>query len=464
MPPLSVPGRSSNSRTPAGPRPARPLRIDLGPADPLAPVAPWGVGGMGGFDTDHTPAARSLADQHLGDLVDQAQAQLVILRKTLDEAAASDRVVRQHVSELVQRLQQGQRFSAEIDKRIESAGIAAGILEKAALTLRGLEAVVDQIRSSQARLDEQIQSRLALQAETFAKRLIEMDERVERRIGELEARHADLLSRAEQATAAIEQKVGTTVDAAQRDLEIRADQLVAAVDRHAAQAQARVSLILDGASDRLGVMEQQALALGGRSFDQLETLCRQAVDVLGYDPRTAGTNPSPATGSLSHAVRSANEVIEDANQAGLRIGALQNGARAMIEELRALEAQAAATIQNAEPMRAELQTRIDAALDRARAASESLDRAVAAQQAAIAQSQETSTRLARQRDDLGAIAAASEHHVSRARDAAGALSAKIDIAGAESARLDTAMADLRAQAESIVAMAKRVATLAKPEP
>ena len=461
MPPISVPGRPSSPRTPpgprsTGPRPARPLRIDLG-SDPLAPNAPWGV------DIDHTPASRSLADQQLGDLVDQAQAQLVVLRKTLDEAAASDRVVRQHVSELVQRIQQGHRFSAEIDQRIQAAGIAAGILEKAALTLRGLEQVVEQIRSSQTRLNDQIDARLAQQSETFAQRLAETDQRVERRFTELEARHAELISRADHAATRVQEKLDSTLHASEKTLEARADQLVATVDRHAAQAQARVSLILDGASDRLSVMEQQARSLGGRSFDQLETLCRQAIDVLGYDPRTAGPSPSPATGSLSHAVRAASEIIDDANQAGLRIGALQNGARAMIEELRELESKAAGTVQRAEPMRLELQTRIDAALDRAASAGQSLDRAVEAQAAALLQSQETSTRLARQRDDLGAIAAASEHHVTRARDAAGSLSAKIDTAGAESARLDAAMSDLRAQAEAIVAMAKRVAGLARPD-
>jgi chromosome segregation ATPase len=470
MPPISVPGsmstparpgtaaRSLSGRLGAAPRPARPLRIDLGD-DPLQPAAPWGV--------DATPTGAtglSVADERLGDLIDQAQAQAIVLRKTLDEAAASDRVVRAHVSELVQRLQQGQRFSAEIDRRIQGAGVAAGVLEKAAATLRGLEQVVEQIRSAQTRMDEQIRLRLEQQQEAFAQRLSEIDARIESRLAAVESKYADALERVERGADVVSARADQRLAGADKELERKIDAMVAGIDRHVAQAQARVSLILDGAGDRLAVMEQQARGVGGPAAQTLDDLCRRATAVLGHDPRTASPADRPAQGSLAWAVERAETIIEEANQSGLRLGALQGGARALVEELVKAQADARATIEQSEPLREQIRQRLDETLTRAATAQTALEQAVAAQREAVDAGREHSALLARQRDDLGAMAAAGEHHVARAREAAAGLHAKIDAASLQARSLDEAVERVREQAESIVAMARRVAALVPGRP
>jgi chromosome segregation ATPase len=436
------------------------VRVDLGAGaheNPLAPVPGWGVelapeshSGLGHVGT-------GLA---LGDLVDKAGAQLIVLRRTLEEATASDRVVRQHMADLTQRIQQGQRFGAEFDRRLAESGKAAGVLEKAAATLRGLESVVEQLRSSQGALEQRMQQRLNEQAESFASRLMELETTFESRLAEMRARCEEMtrgvMSEVDRANAETKQRAETV----RAEIEGRADMMMAQVDRHAAQAQARVSLILDGASDRLATMEEQAERLGGASRERLDELCARAVQLLGHDPReSAGCGREPAPGSLAHAVEHARELIESVDDAGVRIGAIKSDASAAVERLEAARREVEGVIERMQPVQDELATKIEATLRQARESDETLRRASEQQRLATEAATSASERLSRQREDLEAIGAASAYHVSQAREAAASLGSRVEIAGERMKELDLAMERVSEQAQSMVELARRVAGL-----
>lgn len=460
----SQPGARTLVRQPSGALlPSRPVRVDLSGnpgEDPLAPVPGWGVEFVTGNGSSMTAAGTVGTGGALSELVDKAGAQLIVLRRSLDEAVASDRVVRQHLADLTQRLQQGQRFATEFDRRLTESGRAASVLEKAASTLRGLEGVVEQLRSSQAQLEQRMQQRLAEQAEAFAKRMLELESTFQSRLEEMQTRVQDAARASEAQAEQMRQDAERRIELSRTAITERADALMAQVDRHAAQAQARVSLILDGASDRLAVMEEQAEHLGGSSRQRLDELCAQAVELLGHDPRRDGPAPAdPVPGSLAHAVTQARELIDTVDDAGIRITAIKSEAAAGIQQMDAARREVEAVIQSTRPVQTELAVRIDEVLAQARAGEEQLRTALEQQRQAAEAATRASEQLSRQREDLEAIGSASAYHVAQAREAASSLGARLETADVRIRELDHAMEQVTLQAQSMVELARRVASL-----
>lgn len=448
----------------------RPVKIDLtgapGRADPLAPMVPWGVaaaargaepanlaaqvagdevwgnGMSGGFG-----AGGSAGHVPLSDLVDKAGAQLVTLRRTLDDAAAADRIVRAHMTDLMQRMQQGQRFGAEFDQRLVSAGKAAGMLEKAAATLQGLEAVVDQIRNAQGAMEQRVYQKLA-----------EHETSVQARLDAVTARYEAMLARIDGAATEAQVRAAERVDELERGVKADLDALTATIDRRAAQTQARTSVILDSASDRLDTMDRQAAELGGRAAREVEALCEKAARLLGHDPRAA-QGAEPAVGSLGHAVARAEELIAGVDDSAVRIAAGRTAAEHTIEKLESVRLAAESVAENGMMRQESLRQSIEAALERTREVDASLQRALVAQADAVQKSDQASTLLLRQREDLGAIAEAGRYHVEQARSAEASLRAEIESASVRSASLKRAVEDVSDQAANLVGLARDVAVL-----
>ena len=437
----------------------RPIKVDIpaGVADPLAPVTPWGVepptnparpANLAG-EVVGWPAASDIPAGHipLSDLVDKAGAQLQTLRRTLDDAAAADRVVRAHVNDLTQRIQQGQRFGAEFDQRLVNAGKAAGVLEKAAATLQGLEQVVDQIRSAQGVMEARARQQMA-----------EHDASVQARLDAVTARYEGMLARIEQAASAAEIRAAERIDELERGIKADLDALTATIDRQAAQTQARASIILDSASDRLDTMDRQAANLGGRAAREVDALCEKAARVLGHDPRNAGS-AEPMTGSLAHALARAEEIIAGVDQSAVRIAAGRTAAEHTIERLESVRTEAVKVLNSAGTQQAELSASIATALAGAEAADARLNAALAAQHDAAGKSEQASALLMRQREDLAAIAEAGRYHVEQARAAEAGLRAEIESASVRSAALQRSVAEVNEQAANLVGLAKDVAML-----
>ncbi|MBY0310570.1 MAG: hypothetical protein K2W85_00720 [Phycisphaerales bacterium] len=464
-------------------RTARPLKIDLTPpgnGDPLAPVAPWGVvpgwSGRGGsgegaeFGGGSTPP--------LADVVDRASAQLVILRKAVEEAGAADRAIRQHAVELAQRVQQGQRFASELDQRLAAAGMAAGVLEKAAGALGALERVLEQMRTAQAVVSKAMEQRLERQQQQFDRaleeqrvrfeqRLSAMDAVIEKMIGETQARSAAAVSEAEGVTRALVSSVESLAGEAERVIEQRqrtihqqVDQVVAAADRQAAQVQARVSLVLDGASERLDLIEQQGRRLGIDAQEAIDALCERAAAVLGHDPRSDfGSAPKP--GSLAERVEKAEEMIRHVDDAGVRVAACRGEAMSVMDRLIEAVQQARTIAELGEPKIAELSERIDRAEIEGQRARDALIEAAAAQQRGAEAAQQASELLARQREDLAAVAEASRYHVEQARAAERELRGVIDEAAGRGPELERSAREVRREAERLVQLARDASDVAR---
>ena len=179
-------------------------------ADPLAEVSPWGgegtgvdgriarIGDASGFGNG--------SDVALSDMVDRAGAQLLILRRTLDEASAVNRQSRQRAGELTQRLEAEQELVAEIDERLAAAEGASGTLDKAARTLRALEQLVGQIRGASAAIEQRVSTKLAEQGAAFERRIAEMSAKFEARLDEVLEQTTGVDSRLEQSGRQIERR------------------------------------------------------------------------------------------------------------------------------------------------------------------------------------------------------------------------------------------------------------------
>lgn len=478
-PPLN--GQNTSSRASSGlRRTARPLKIDLTPpgaGDPLAPIAPWGVQPAWASGTESGFAGGG-STPPLSDIVDRASAQLVILRKAVEEAASADRTVRQHTVELVQRVQQGQRFAAELDQRLAAAGSAAGLLEKAAGALTSLERVLEQMRTAHVAVSKAIDQRLEKQQQEFDRALADQRARFEQRLAATEAvldrlaqdhqlRIDQALASAEARTQGLAARVGSFAEDAERVIEERrrgihqqVDQMVAGADRHAAQVQARVSIVLDGASERLDLLEQQGKRLGIDAQEAIDALCERAAMVLGHDPRSDFAS-EPRRGSLAERVSRGEEMIRHVDDAGMRIAACRSEAMSVMDRLMEATAQARQIADLGEPKLAELRERIDRAEVESERARLALVDSTRAQQQGADAALRASELLSRQRDDLAAVAEASRYHVEQAKTAERQLREAIDDAAGRGPELERSAREVRREAERLVALARDAAAIAQ---
>jgi hypothetical protein len=465
--PIGTPSPFPRSRTAAPSRTARPIagtgrpvRIDLTSSVPFgAPAGPeWP--GESTLGTETAP---------LSDLVDRASAQVVILRKAVDEAAGADRAVRAHNAELAQRLSQGQRFAAELDQRIARAGQAAGIVEKAAGALKALESAVTQVRAAQdavtrsfdtklAEQERMLEERLARQESLFEQRMARQQEVFERRIGELSAHFEETISHAmsdsEQAREAAEQ----TLAEHRRAIVDQVEQICAAADRQVAQVQARSSLIVDGISDRIDVLNQQSQRIGTDAQEHLDTICQRAAVILGHDPRSDFTS-EPRIGSLADAAARADALVLGVDEAAIRIAALRDDAESVLRRLTEASCAASQLLLERQPHLDALRTSLDQASAQAATMQQTLEDALRQQADAAEKSSQASLVLGRQREDLAAIAEAGRYHVEQCRAAAETLRETMDQAKARVRELDHAAAAVRAQAEDMVALARDAAAI-----
>lgn len=424
-------------------RTARPIRVEAlraepaisGRLDPLAPVSPWGV--EPAWSPSHT--TNSSAQLPLSDMIDRASAQVVMLRRAVEDAAGADRIVRQNAAELAQRLAQGQRFAADFDQRLIQAGQAASVLDKAVLALKSLESVVEQMRAANDTVSRSMNARLR-----------ETEQRFEQRLADMQASFDAAIAR-----------VQSQVTESRKGIEQHAEQVCATVDRHAAQAQARVSIILDSASDRLQTMEDQLERLGGETMTAVHDLCGRAATLLGHDPRTGTTGQALAAGSLAAAVRDADDAINECNSAVLRVAVAKQDALATTESINQATHAARQIELTRSPLIEQLRTSMDEAISGAERARQGLVEVTKSQEAAIVRSDEASALLARQREDLKAIAEATRYHIDQARTAQNTLEAITLKADDTGQVLKSAMQEVTVQAASLVELARKVTQLVR---
>ncbi len=254
----------------------------------------------------NTPARISEGDEFAG-LVQRAAVQIGSLRRTLEEAAESDRIVRARVEELSRRLEQGERFNAEMDNRLEEATGAVTILEKTAAGLRALEGLIDRVHKARDQWEREWIDRLDSERAAFESRLNEHVRAVDERL-EAHARRVDAVG--------------------------------AALDRKAAAIQARCSLALDQSEERMAQLERRSADLAGPTLDEFESLFVRAQALIGR----GGSGDGGRQGSLAATVERAEQAVTDCNDAATRLNAL---------------------IGHSVPARESLETAAEAAADRA---------------------------------------------------------------------------------------------------
>ncbi len=228
-----------------------------------------------------TPRGLGEPDEFAG-LVQRAAVQIGSLRRTLEEAAESDRLVRERVAELSRRLEQGERFNAEMDTRLAEATGAVTILEKTSAGLRALEGLIARVHAAKTEWEKAWSARLEADRAAFEQRLGENTREMEERL------------------------------AAQAK---RLDRVSAALDRRAASIQARSAVALDQAEERIAHLERRAAELAGPTMDELEGAFARAEELIGRGGDRAG-------GTLATAVEHAERTVADCNDAAARLNAL----------------------------------------------------------------------------------------------------------------------------------------------
>lgn len=427
------------------------LTVEPPPAgayDPLAPVAsPWNA-----LPPAANPGAAAPHPAALRDLADRAGMQVAVLRATLDEAIRLDRAIDAKSDDLVRRLEQAGRFEREMDRRLEAAGRSVGVLDHAAAALTSLEKVIAELRGTQTGAEEAFRRELTARETRFQQQLVEQEARIARLIEQ----HADAASqRLREHTEAFAARLSEISDQAQTSLtdartaadrardeaaraaadmeaRIRAetDRLTAALDRQAAQAQARVALVLDESAGRIADLERTAARVGITADERLEKVCDRAAAVLGYDPRQVwmGSEPtsSPATGSLADLTQRAETAAKTAEESLLRIAVATDRA-------------------------VETNSRLEVSIAQAGD--------VKAGEQILAEIADAEQRLTALRDDLESMASSVRYNLSQAQQAEGILAKTIDRARDKAHTLENAMDQVTQQAGSMVQVARDVAGL-----
>jgi hypothetical protein len=313
------------------------------------------------------PAAQQTG---LSDLVDRAGAQLMILRRTLDEATALGNAARRESDALATRLCESQRSREQIEERIRQAGSALAVLDRAGETVRALEDVVGRLRGVREAMADEMERRLEVQRRAFDQQLEQIarvhEQRIERqervwtdRLARLESLMNERFAEAQQempariellrdaAVVEIEQacqrlheaggNAERACDQAERRAREHAERLGAALDRQNAQTDARISLAIDSAQERLTELERLAQRSGQALKERVEELGRHATEALGIDPRSLGHQngwrDNAAPGSLAEVVLHAEGVLHSMGRAVGQLGSAVAGAQTTIERI-----------------------------------------------------------------------------------------------------------------------------------
>lgn len=461
-----APRRTYRSAASALGRPPVRVEIPSGAShDPLMPRTPFGV--------DPSLSERE-TDSGLGELIDRAASQTLVLRRAVDEAAAGDRSLRRDLQELANRLEQGQRFAGEFDRRLAEAGQAAVVLEKASGALRGLEQVVEHIRAAQSqvharfeqKLDEaraQFERRLRERESELDARLIKFQETTERRIADLVAMYDGALERITAQAQAAEQSSQTHTAELRRRATEQGERLAQTIDRHAADAHARVSVILNSASDRLRTLEVEAEGITGPARAAMDRMCQDAQKLLGIDPRTPDIiDITP--GSLAAAIAEARALVERVDSAKDNVDAYTAQAQAATAQLERVCEQARSISTAAAPELVSLQDAVISAIDQARQAQAKLDAALTAQDQARQVADAGSTRLATLREDLDTMSAAARYHVAQAQQAGEVLRTVIEQAETTRTSLATSIEEAAGTSKALIDVGRVVGELIAKAP
>jgi V/A-type H+-transporting ATPase subunit G/H len=440
------------------PRAARPDARGSSPRKPQ-PSGEAGVVGM----IEPAPSSETIATTtgdrsgDLRDLVDRASAQLVALRRALDESATIARQTRAGAQELARAMDVADATRRASEQRLGSAeeatARAAGMLEKTSAAMKSLEQMLTRIRGASGAIEDRISQALDTQKAGFEQRFRELEVGFEQRLADLGQRQEALL----------EERMASAV-ARERELKARHDAMGAEIDRRVAQVHARLSLVLDSSSDRVATLEGQAEKLGGVITDRVEALCRRAADVLGSDPREAFTS-DPRPGSLAERLAHAELLTRNTDDAIVRLTGLLRSAQAAHEKLDSAQLEAHAS-----------REALVSASDAARSAAEEVQARLAAldsqirdaggqQDRAVQEMRDAHDRLSTTREDLTTAASAFSYHLEQARAAQRevesatreALERGADVRQASSA----ALAELRERAAELVQVAREAAGLVR---
>lgn len=370
--PVQVEASAATARTSADPgliSGVRVVRLKPTPSQPAEriDVSPTVAPGPSGRDQDARPHGP------LADLVDQAAAQLFVLRRTLDEAVSLTSAIHRESSTLTASVALGQTTKHELAERLAQAGAALGTLDRAADGIAALEDVLGRIGSLRDALAADFDRRLERHKQEFESRLARMDhdfkaacakhaERAESIVAELSARLEARVDRAEdalsrridaaeaQSTLEIEQAAERLRDHADRAQRCAAEaeaasaaawnKAAAEIDRRAAQAQARTTLLLDSAQEQLTDLERRAARLHESGEQALRQLGTRASTLLGADPAavqagSADWRRNPAPGTLADLVSHAESVLTTLQQASGKARDVAAAAETSAEQLAA---------------------------------------------------------------------------------------------------------------------------------
>lgn len=472
-------------------------------------------GEAGGLDANFAFESQPAVEQTLSELLDRARSQVLLLRRALDEAATLERGSITRAADLTQRLELGKRMGAEFDQRLEAAHKAAGVLPQAASALRGLEALVEQMRAmqsgaeqrfaaqvaeAQARVErslmdelEKTRSQMRVRCEEFAgafrgeldgaserlrgvvdeyeQRLRDQEERFETRLRDMSARIAESEGNVENAHQRLADHIAGAWGGIEKRLLVESDRLSSEIDRKSAGVQARLSLILDSAAERVDILDSQGSRLSGDIEGRVQSMCDRAARLLGLSTLSASGEPvvegdEPRQGSLLAALDEARVVLSTADGAATRLSLLVQRADEATQRAReTLEnAQVVAATREGEAERVE--RTIQQGLEQLKMFEQSLGSAAERHQAGLEELQRVREMTSTAREDLQAMAAAASFHAEQVREQEARLDearrraeASAAEATSRAAALDRAMEQVTNQAAELVAMARDVSVL-----
>ena len=292
----------------------------------------------------------------LSDLVDRASAQLMILRRTLDEATALGNAARRESDVISERVANAQRAREQIEERIRQAGTALSVMDRAGETVRALEDVVARVRGVReamlSEMDRRLESqkkafdarvaemvleqgeRLERQEEAWAERFARLESLMEARFGDVETaiperieliRDAAVIEieRAGEGVRAVGERGVKAIQEAESRSRSECDRIVAGLDRQSAQAQARASVAIDEAQGRVMELERSAERAGHAIKGQVDDLRKCAAEVLGVamsaDPGAEAWRERASTGSVAEMVLRAEAAMQSAGRATDRL-------------------------------------------------------------------------------------------------------------------------------------------------
>lgn len=355
----------SDDETPAQPTSAanvevasgvRIVRLKPTPTQPAARVAV----------AEETPApapASAQTNATLADLVDQASAQLLVLRRTLDEAVSLTSAAHRQANELASEVAQSRSAGDELAQKLAHVGRSMTVLDKAADGIATLEDVLGRIGSLRDALAADFDRRLDRHKQDFESRLARMDQEFKtacsRQSERADAVIAELAARVESRIDSIENDMSRRIDAAesQGTLEIERglermrdhaqtaerkaaetearmrdtwDRSAAEIDRRSAQAQARTSVLIDSAQQELAALESRAERIAQSADAQVREIAERVNAVTGGACDDWRQSAKP--GSLPELVQHAEAVMTNLQLASGKARELTAGAAHAADE------------------------------------------------------------------------------------------------------------------------------------